>query len=211
MAFFFEAVCAVRSLFSSDGELGENLSVLFTLCVKMWKCLHPHTCSLQRCGGVLGWFLTLLFLPYSPWPQSYLLFNHMTFRVCPHFNPLKYWCMHVWGPPYWAVKNRLGLMNPLYWKIAFRVFVYHARGLSGCISWLSSPHVRFSECVQIIMCMCGPASDSRTFKHCEQRFQHQLQILGHHLLGKLNLHLSQNIICIYTVCYLCFTLFPFVL
>lgn len=32
MAFFFEAVCAVRSLFSSDGELGENLSVLFTLC-----------------------------------------------------------------------------------------------------------------------------------------------------------------------------------
>lgn len=54
MAFFFEAVCAVRSLFSSDGELGENLSVLFTLCVKMWKCLHPHTCSLRRCGGVLG-------------------------------------------------------------------------------------------------------------------------------------------------------------
>lgn len=54
MAFFFEAVCAVRSLFSSDGELGENLSVLFTLCVKMWKCLLPHTCSLQRCGGVLG-------------------------------------------------------------------------------------------------------------------------------------------------------------
>lgn len=54
MAFFFEAVCAVRSLFSSDGELGENWSVHFTLCVKMWKCLHPHTCSLRRWGGVLG-------------------------------------------------------------------------------------------------------------------------------------------------------------
>lgn len=54
MAFFFEAVCAVRSLFSSDGELGENLSVLFTLCVKMWKCLHPHTCSLWWCVGLIS-------------------------------------------------------------------------------------------------------------------------------------------------------------
>lgn len=55
MAFFFEAVCAVRSLFSSDGELGENLSVLFTLCVKMWKCLHHmFSAAVWRCVGLIS-------------------------------------------------------------------------------------------------------------------------------------------------------------
>lgn len=55
MAFFFEAVCAVRSLFSSDGELGENLSVLFTLCGGgKKKCGNVSTHIHVLCSGVLG-------------------------------------------------------------------------------------------------------------------------------------------------------------
>lgn len=56
MAFFFEAVCAVRSLFSSDGELGENLSVLFTLCknVEMFTPTYMFSAAVWRCVGLIS-------------------------------------------------------------------------------------------------------------------------------------------------------------
>lgn len=57
MAFFFEAVCAVRSLFSSDGELGENFEcALYSVCknVEMFTPTYMFSAAVWRCVGLIS-------------------------------------------------------------------------------------------------------------------------------------------------------------